>query len=95
MIEEACFESATAIFTCVGTEVFGNLFFASIGFMFMFAYLLYRSGVSFTVSVPLALVFVFAMFWIVSVDVFASLALVILFIAALILAIVIIRHFFR
>jgi hypothetical protein len=80
---------------CVGVEIFGTPLIAGIGTIIIISYLLHKTQVSATFSIPIILLASMSMFFIFAYDIFQTIVLIILFFAALILAIVLIRHFYR
>ncbi len=95
-ITTECFVSLATIVECMMVEVFGSHLLAGVMILGIAMYLMFRAGFSFTASVPVSLILLFALFyWTMQDLVFRTIATIIIFFAAIILAIVVIRHFFR
>ena len=95
MITETCFEGIGQMFVCLGLEMFGTMALASVAFLIMMAYLMNRSGMSFTASVPLSLILLFSLLWATGVDLFRNIVLVILLLSGAVIGIALLRHFYR
>ena len=95
MIVEECFIGIPQIIGCVWAEVFGSMIYGAFFGLIILAYILYKAGLNMTVSIPLAFLAIFSLYWIAFEGLFQSLMLVIMFFGAAILGFALWRYFKR
>jgi len=95
-VDSNSFQSISSITETLMNQVFGNELMGGVMILGIGMYLMYRAGLSFTASVPLAFLLIFGLiYWTMASAIFRMLDAIIVFFVGIILAIVIIRHFFR
>jgi len=95
LITEACFQSIPSIVMCVLPELFGTMFIGSIFVLLVVVYFLYKAGLSFTASIPLAFLAAFSIYWITLEDVFARVLALVLLIVLIVAGVALARWFKR
>ena len=94
-ITPECFVGIGQIIGCVWGEVFGTTILAAFFGLIMLAYILYKAGFNMIVSIPLAFLAIFSLYWIAFESLFQNIMLLIMFFGAAILGFALWRYFKR